>query len=721
MLILSAHRVRGGYQMPVFCSDDESVDLNSEASTVHSTALEARKPKPENAARQMQKTEDAINTSSALLVLKLVQMSAWTLFHEWLMDSSLCRTRGVGVLKTQQRKCTAGHLAILCTPFTPNFALVVAKINMEPTLSSAVFLRTVTKQGIVPVHRSSVTQQQQQQHRNRGRQQKHQQQKHTQHQQQQPPWYVPDEQGRSVNELLADLRRSAVSSPGQQEQQQRALAALTQPSLPPVIRDILQLPETPAPRPRRPTRFDAFTGRRLPPGPAPPQSWLAGPSGSSLSSSRHAPSSPGIAQQHRNVRSHGHALPGAYLPAPKSLIDMVLRKMALDWEFQRSYQRYYLFGLPTHLKIALVIYLGVLAPEGVSVEDLRALLLPPVVDEEDMGDNDPEAMSGAMFNDDPSVMNEDFRHLDLSGALSRSLKLRQLSDLLFPYRQKQKEDKGKGVASASLQESWDAPEQPPVSPSISPMAPRPLLPNLTHLSLAIDPESASASEGVVTWRYLLNFAARLPALTHLSLAFWPEPTLTPNAKYVSFIDVLGRTIRYGGNGPHSHSLENDWSEAVMVLSRLSRSLYGLEYLDLTGCQAWSPALWSSVEHDAVDWVGDWGKVHTVLLYPGYYQYQQPSADDLSKTATEKAKYAEAIDNAVQLEKHIRTKRAGQGRFITVESAKRAPRKYYRVPALPETVLIRKCVLLSKNVEVCENGFAYSWRFRFIAFENVFMA
>lgn len=93
-----------------------------------------------------------------------------------------------------------------------------------------------------------------------------------------------------------------------------------------------------------------------------------------------------------------------------------------------------------------------------------------------------------------------------------------------------------------------------------------------------------------------------------------------------------------------------------MLRRLSKTLYGLEHLDLTGCGEWTPALWASSEHDAVDWVGDWGKVSTLVLYPGYEDPNQ----------------LWIIQNAERAERHIRNKRAGRGRFITVETIKRPP-------------------------------------------------
>ncbi|KAK4157338.1 hypothetical protein C8A00DRAFT_11803, partial [Chaetomidium leptoderma] len=428
---------------------------------------------------------------------------------------------------------------------------------------------------------------------------------------------------RGVNQLLADLRRTGLSSSGQQ------VPDVVRPTVPPALRQILQIPETPPPRPRRPVRVGPG-GARLPAGPAPPRSWLSGPerAGNALQRSA-AESGAAGGRWHR-------PLPGAALPARGSMIDMVLRRFALDWEWQRSYCQYHLYALPTHLRVALITYLATYTREGVSLRDLQAVLRPPA--------DVPEYREDPALA--PSVVNEAFRCLDLSGSVGRSLKLRELSDLLFPPEPQ----------SVDLQESWDVPEQAPAD------IPRPLLPNLTHLSLALDP----ASSHPVSWKHLLAFATRLRGLTHLSLAFWPEPTLTPNAKLATVVSPqTGRALQYGGTGPYSHSLDDDWEEQVLVLRRLSRSLYRLEYLDLTGCAAWFPALWASAgEGDSVDWAGVWGQITTLVMYPGYRLREDAALE-------ETARYWEFVDYAKRVERHVWGRRAGKGRFVTVETCKRS--------------------------------------------------
>ena len=319
-------------------------------------------------------------------------------------------------------------------------------------------------------------------------------------------------------------------------------------------------------------------------------------------------------------------------------MDIVLRKMALDWEYQRSYNLYYLYSLPERVRIALVSYVSTIYGPGLSMSDLKLILLPQSpedgVVEEYEGGSPPS----------PSTMNEGITHLDLSTSVGRSIKLRELSGLLFPTQP--------GTASPLL-DSWDTAETIPV--------PRPLLPNLTHLALAATPETSSA----ISWKQLLALSTHLPTLTHLSLAYWPVPSLTPNATFAKVVTTQGQTVQYGGTNPYSHSLDNDWSEAVLILRKLSQGLYGLEYLDLTGCAPWFNALTASVSlesgnRDQVDWVGDWGKVEKLVLATGY---APPSRDEAAKVD----KYRELITTARSMERTIRTRRAGRGRFITVET------------------------------------------------------
>ncbi|CAK7220205.1 hypothetical protein SBRCBS47491_004109 [Sporothrix bragantina] len=463
--------------------------------------------------------------------------------------------------------------------------------------------------------------------------------------------------------------------------------------------------------------------RRGPAGPAPPPSWLA--------QSRHAPrtqaGSHGRSRQQQQQlgssknngsKRSGHAgedMPDLVRPARGSLVDVVLRRIVREWDAQKHYNQHYLIYLQGSLRAALVSYLGQQTEDGegkgASVKDLRALLLHPSPPSSPAGGGSPrprragdsEAESDeseisdadAGFGDEelpsPSTLNEDFRYLDLTWSMGQSISVRELSDLLFPRstahsRYADRSVNAKETKETDVLDSWDAP-----GGLASP--PRPLLPNLTHLSLALTPDRSPSS---VSWRQLLSFAAHLPMLTHLSLAYWPEPTLTPNAKLATVDSPLGRRFQYGGTGSYSHSLDNDWAEAVLLVRKLSKALYGLEYLDLTGCASWLPALMHNVDNGQVDWVGNWGKMTTLVLNYGVSNEYDRLAEEVLQAAQEAdppdprpgrstapqlplgevARRVNAASEARLIEDHIRQQRAGRGRFITVV--------YDRQPAAPRT-------------------------------------
>ncbi|KAJ0118117.1 hypothetical protein J7T55_014570 [Diaporthe amygdali] len=417
------------------------------------------------------------------------------------------------------------------------------------------------------------------------------------------------------------------------QQASASVADIAAPSVPPQIRQILLpgVPEAPAPPPRRrprfAPRFDA-QGRRLPAGPPPPRSWL--------SLSRHAPR---LESNGSDVEQYQcRLLPGLYRPGERSLMDIALRNMALDWEYQRSYNLYHIFTLPDRIRMALISYINTMFEPGLSLLDLKIILLRQAPDD-DAGKEDTSETPPS-----PSSMNEGITHLDLSISVERSIKLRDLSSLLFPTHSDN---------IGPLLDSWDAPESTAI--------PRPLLVNLTHLSLATSPETSFLS----SWKQLLAFSTHLPTLTHLSLAYWPIPSLTPNATFAKVVSAQGQTFQYGGRNPYSLTLDDDWSEAILVLRKLSKSLYGLEYLDLTGCAPWVKALTAhahgpNAEPDLIDWVHDWGKIETLVLTSGY---SSPAIEDVGKVE----KYREFINTARTTERTIRARRAGRGRPINVET------------------------------------------------------
>ncbi|KJZ79828.1 hypothetical protein HIM_00542 [Hirsutella minnesotensis 3608] len=430
----------------------------------------------------------------------------------------------------------------------------------------------------------------------------------------------------SVNQLLANLRRTSIA-PSPTASVQAA------PSLPPAIREALQLPETPAPLPRRPARrrYDDH-GRRLPAGPAPPRSWtLRAPGETGARRFEWATSErarfPGLALT---------TLPGVSLPERGSLIDLVLRRIALDWTVHRHYNQYYLYSVPSHLKHALIRYIGVASDQGVTIADLKAILL-PMSDVYDDDDIESAHMQGELLS------NSQVTCLDLSGSTARSFGLRELSRLLFPPSESTRPE--------LVHDSWDTTD-------LAPSPPRVLLPTLTHLSLALRPDTIGQG---VSWKQLLALSSKLSAITHLSLAFWPTPCLKANPGHASFLSPHGAKLPSfsisGESGSH-----DDWSEALLVLRLLSRNLYRLEYLDLTGCASWWQALTLESGHDFVDWTWSWGKMNHLRLFAGW-------TPGLDATPADVAAHTDAAEMARRVERHIIARRAGKAMPITVERDK----------------------------------------------------
>lgn len=270
---------------------------------------------------------------------------------------------------------------------------------------------------------------------------------------------------------------------------------------------------------------------------------------------------------------------------------------------------------------------------GLSLGDLKALLLCP-------GEGD-AASTGS--SDTPAVADAETMALDLTGALGKSLSLKAVTSLLFPARHA-------ASTGEEPRDSWDDDEEAPAAG-----VPQSLLPCLTHISLAINPAQSMRA----SWRELLALAPRLGSVTHLSLAYWPEPCFLQSAKFATVSSPQGHRIPYGGTNYYSHSIDHDWSEALLVLKKLSQSLYTLEYLDLTGCASWFKALRLEDDHVYVDWVKNWGKIKRLCLNTGW-----SLAEDAEPSA--RIAHREACEVAASVEKHIIAARGGRGNFITVE-------------------------------------------------------
>lgn len=102
-------------------------------------------------------------------------------------------------------------------------------------------------------------------------------------------------------------------------------------------------------------------------------------------------------------------------------------------------------------------------------------------------------------------------------------------------------------------------------------------------------------------------------------------------------------------------MDADYSEAVLLLRRLSKALYSLEFLDLTGCGEWAAALWmtAGVGGECVDWVGDWGKVERVRLGPGYVV-------GVGVEGEEREAWERLVGVGRALERNVRARRRGRG-------------------------------------------------------------
>lgn len=342
-------------------------------------------------------------------------------------------------------------------------------------------------------------------------------------------------------------------------------------------------------------------------------------------------------------------LPGAFVPEHGSLIDLTLRNLVANWSIQRDWNMFYLYNLPSRLRTALVYYMSKDHESGLSAADLRLILLGP---------SEAELAEYQLEKPDPVVLNGDIYHLDLTGALGRSLSLKSLTELLFPAIVQVEHE---------IQDSWDAP-----GPQLAPVA---LIPNLTHLSLAIDHNSGYSP----SWKQLLLLSSKISGLTHLNLSGWPAPCTTPNATFTKMVSLeTGRSVNYGGTNMYSHALDDDWSEAISVLKRLSKALYRLEYLDLTGCGDWFPALRKEVDaelvFDFVDWAREWGKITTLRLCSGYLADRDRPDNGLRGSMDKMLEYDQSQQarlrhwkfEAQLVEKRIRAQRAGQGHFVTVE-------------------------------------------------------
>ena len=400
---------------------------------------------------------------------------------------------------------------------------------------------------------------------------------------------------RGVNERLEQLRREQAPRATSQ-QREDVLSVATSRTIPQSLRQILQLPETAPPIPRRPRRV---MGSRRIAGPPPPPSWLE--------SSQHAPAHirEHVREQRRlwleqsslrrrptKLNNLAQLEAGSQsLPKEGSLAHLALKSLAMNWDLLRDYEQYNVPTLPVRLKSCLLTYLALFGPEDAM--DLPTLRW--------------------IFSEDLGRYNEDLIRLDLTGLFWEELTISDVSRFLsHPTSNRAsfeknfstlqiKSESGSGPAGNLTKENslpgsehtsqqsddekveatWE--DEVDNGTAVLPLqvAAAMSFPNLTHLSLANAGNYAS-------WAQLLEVSTHLAKVTHLSLANWPTPSMTPNSK-TAFIHHRHRDIAVGGSHLYS-AMDSDWHEAANILRRLSHKTYGLTWLDLEGCNEWLPAL-----------------------------------------------------------------------------------------------------------------------------------
>ncbi|KAL9622037.1 MAG: hypothetical protein Q9160_003536 [Pyrenula sp. 1 TL-2023] len=412
----------------------------------------------------------------------------------------------------------------------------------------------------------------------------------------------------SVNDLITHLRQTQLPSAGESEQSTAsAQSPRPQRTVHPSLRNLLDIPDTPPPKPRPVQRPRV---RRVP-GPPPPESWL--------NSSRYAPSI--VREQaagedlrqpvQRSWVNQDLNLPGCKMPSAGTLVDLVCRSMIRNWFWHREYDGFWLSTLPVRLKEVLLSYIAIVALEdgsNLSGKNSALNLLWPRE-----GELEASLLVMSFENlDDASEV----KRLDLSGALGRWMTMKRLHKQLL-LKTRSSIDVSNHASTSTTEESsvptcssvpdtWEDLDQEKRNLAKFSSQPTNALStsrfsSLTHLSLALSPFVESPTS-IGSWSSLLDLSAHLSILRSLSLANWPLPTLTPNARasnaYIR--NPISRslpTVRYGGSDMYTE-FDSAWDEASNILRRLSRNLYCLQWLDLRGCSSWWGALtWSENAED----------------------------------------------------------------------------------------------------------------------------
>ncbi|KAL6249255.1 hypothetical protein RBB50_004318 [Rhinocladiella similis] len=468
---------------------------------------------------------------------------------------------------------------------------------------------------------------------------------------------------RSVNDLIRESRLH------QRRNEPRPPVPANAASIPPSLRRVLDLPPPPAPAPQ--VRSNGPSRLRRIPGPPPPRSWLT--------DSIHAPASVRAAVDTvgsgQRIQVRASNLPSGSFPPTRSLQHLTLKKIASNWSWHVENDQVYFPALPINLKETLLSYIAVY--NEAPINPLRPLFL---------NDVDPEDRA-------------EVHRLDLSNGLGLWTTFKQLERDMVPKQVPDtKADASTRAAWPSeALDSWEVESDIDDASSSLPLSgPKAMFNsvNLKHLSLSISPANAK----VASWPSLLSLAAELRTLTSLSLAYWPQPTLTPNAASTrAILDVPGSpSVVYGGSDIYT-AFDDNWREAAGILRTLSRSLYCLRWLDLTGCGDWFAALkWrpgtsesSSPERYGPEWNSGWRGLEKLILDVGWKPLP-PTVDDSLLTPDqppwdienerriyrynkERQRYSEIRNMAQSVSKYLRAiRKQNGGRWIEVEVGEELP-------------------------------------------------
>ncbi|KAI9043858.1 uncharacterized protein KD926_002749 [Aspergillus affinis] len=412
----------------------------------------------------------------------------------------------------------------------------------------------------------------------------------------------------SVNDLINHLRRTQVSPRTAEDGQESPFRQIASRSVHPSLRNLLELPEIPPPRPRPGARRVGIGGRpsRRTAGPPPPESWLLGNAAGDNSEDNEA-AGLGNSQTERIIYRLDR-LPGKTMPERHTLLHTVLKSMASHWVWHVHYDGQFLDTLPSHIKMLLLSYIGIYARDQAIAGVMQGLR--PLFEKQQLDSQDEEDGFDRLRHESEVV------RLDLGSAIGRWISVNQLSHELVASRGSTPAQHKQELVPSSWDAEADEDGDKPTSADHSAPLPQtlsqgPRFHNLRYLSLA-HPTAAN-------WNSLINLLSRLSTLTHLSLAYWPVPAVTPNA--------MAPTARAW---TFSHTADDDWAEAAGVLRRLARATYCLKWIDLEGCGDWLDALnCNSIGPNGEtytsgpEWNGSWRNIEFVRLGPGWL----PPIDD----------------------------------------------------------------------------------------------